>query len=70
MEALPHLYLYLYLLLLQPVSDWLAARHVVLVMCPRRATCVLLPGYAGMCPSDYPALLFFRPTPHMHLDPS
>ena len=51
------------LLILQRVSDWLAARHVVLVMCPVFALCVLLAGYAAMCPSDYPALLSFA-LPH------
>ena len=37
----------------QPVSDWVAARHVVLVMCPRCP--VSMAGYAGMCSSDLPA---------------
>ena len=57
------------LLILQPVSDWLAARHVVLVMCH-----VLF--HVCCCPAMLPCaplttlLCFFRPTPHMHLDPS
>ena len=51
------------ILILQRVSDWLAAHHVVLFMCPCRAIpCVLLPGYAAMCSSDYPAL-FLSPYP-------
>ena len=39
------------ILILQRVSDWLAAHHVVLFMCPCRAIpCVLLPGYASHVP--------------------
>jgi hypothetical protein len=46
-------------LILQVVSDWLAARHVVLVVSPLLFLVCWLAGYAGMCPSDLPALLSF-----------
>ena len=73
-------------LILQDVSDRLAARHV-LVVCPRCADvcscpamwCILCALVAQMCDAGrlcwhvplWPAcFVFFRPTPHMHLDPS
>ena len=40
------------LLILQLVSDWLGARHVVLDSVPSVLTCVLLAGHASVCPSD------------------
>jgi hypothetical protein len=46
------------LLNLQHVSDWVAARHFVHVICPRCSD-VLLAGHAGMCPSDQRALFSF-----------
>ena len=52
------------LLILQLVSDRLAARNVVLVMCPPLPRCVMLAGYAGMCHSDKPALFSFALLPH------
>ena len=75
------------LLILQPVSEWLAACHVVLVVCPRCADvcscpamwCIFCALVAQMCDAGrlcwyvplWPACIgFFRPTPHMHLDPS
>jgi hypothetical protein len=51
------------LLILQLVSDWLAALHVVYVMCPIFFHCVLLAGNAGMCPSDYTEMFLFA-LPH------
>ena len=44
-------------MILQEVSDWLAARHVVQVICPLMLRCVMLAGHAGMCPSDLPAFV-------------
>jgi hypothetical protein len=52
------------LIFMQRVSDWRAARHLVLVICPRCPdVCCWLAGYAGMCPSDMPALISFA-LPH------
>jgi hypothetical protein len=51
------------LLILQLVSDRLAANHMLLVMCPQCADVLLLPGYASMCPPDLPSLFSFA-LPH------
>ena len=51
------------ILILQVVSDRLAAHTVVLSVSPQCAEVLLLPGYASMCPSDLPALLTFA-LPH------
>ena len=48
------------LLFLQLVSYQLAALHLVLIMCPGCPDVwCWLAGYAGMCPSDQPALFSF-----------
>jgi hypothetical protein len=52
------------LTILQRVSDRLAARHEVYVMCPSILRCVMLAGYACMCPSDQLALFSFDNLTH------
>jgi hypothetical protein len=57
------------LLILQLVSDWLDARFVMLVMCPRysREYCWLA---MMVCAPLTSLLCIFRQTPPMHLVPS
>ena len=50
------------LLILQRVSDWLAARHVVLVMCPVAFHVCCWLAMLACAPLDYPAS-FFSPYP-------
>jgi hypothetical protein len=53
-----------FLLVLQLVSNWLAACHVVLVVGPLVFLVCWLAGYASMCPSDLRAL--FSVAQHTH----